>query len=131
MLDISQATQTRKRSIILFILLSLWPKHLIAWVLYLSRISGLEECVARDLRCSLEGSRGDRRESKIKHHQGLVSRGHLPPARSLLKFPELAKTAPPTRYLGSNAYAYEDISYSDHIRVSGEERQYSPVGKIL
>lgn len=87
--------------------------------------------MARDLHCSLAGSRGDRRESRITHLQGHLSSGHLPPARSLLKFPELAKTAPPTRYLGSNACAYEDISYSDHIPVSGEERQPSSVGRIL
>lgn len=74
--------------------------------------------MARDLR-SLAGSRGDRRESRITYFQGPLSSGRLPPARSLLKFPELAKTA------------YEDISYSDHIPVSGEERQPSSVGRIL
>lgn len=49
MLDISQATQTDKRSILLFIFVSLWPKHLIAWLLSLSRISGLEECVWQEI----------------------------------------------------------------------------------
>lgn len=88
-------------------------------------------CVARDLHCSLAGSRGDRRESRITHLQGPVSSGRLPPVRSLLKFSELAKTAPPTRYLDSNACAYEDISYSDHIQMSGEERRHSSVGRIL
>lgn len=111
--------------------MSLWPKHLIAWLLYLSIISGLEEYVARHLHCSLPGSRGDRSQSSIAYLQGPVSSGHLPPVRSLLKFLELANTAPPTRYLGSNACAYEDISYSDHIWVSGEERQPSSVGRIL
>lgn len=67
-------------------------------------------CVARDLPCSWAGSRGDRRESRITHLPGPVSSGHLLPVRSLLKFSELAKTAPPTRYLGSNACANEDIS---------------------
>lgn len=88
-------------------------------------------CVARDLHCPLSGNRGDRRESRITHLQGPVSSGHLPPVRSLLKFSELAKTAPSTRYLGSNACAYEDISYSDHIRMGGEERRHSSVGRIL